>query len=89
MQLLGFNCLRLPFSFQNLFETTPTVFTKACTPTTTADIQADVTDPSVSVPAGKTIPAQVLPCNCCSQGCIRLSLTKSLVRNTDVQSSIA
>ena len=62
LQLLGFNCLRVPFSFQNLFYLTPTDFTKTCTAATTADIQAAVTDPTVPVPAGDTIPAQVQPC---------------------------
>ena len=61
LQLLGFNCLRVPFSFQNLFEVAPRVFTKPCTAATPDEIQASVTDPSVNVPAGKTIPAQVAP----------------------------
>ncbi|WP_068470682.1 cellulase family glycosylhydrolase [Candidatus Protochlamydia phocaeensis] len=60
MQLLGFNAVRLPFSFQDLFNLPPRNFTQSCTFDSQSDIQASVTDPSVPVD-GKTIPPQVAP----------------------------
>jgi hypothetical protein len=59
-QLLGFNAVRLPFSFTN-FTIVPQNFEQPCTLPTQSQIQASVTDPSVTVPAGLTIPAQVSP----------------------------
>lgn len=61
MQLLGINAIRLPFSFTDLFQKTPRNYTAACTLPTQAQIQASVTDPSVPIPSGATIPSMVAP----------------------------
>ena len=59
LQLLGFNAIRLPFSFQVLFNQQPTSFTRPCTTTSLADIQENITPPGVSVPSGAKLPALV------------------------------
>ncbi|HSX37466.1 MAG TPA: cellulase family glycosylhydrolase, partial [Chlamydiales bacterium] len=61
MQLLGFNAVRLPFSFKDLNGLSPKVYSQTAAQATQSEIQASVTDPSVSVPAGSTIPAQNSP----------------------------
>lgn len=61
MQLLGFNAVRLPFSFTDLFGASPRNYNAACTLPTQAQIQASVTDPSIPVPPGAVIPPMVAP----------------------------
>jgi hypothetical protein len=61
MQLLGFNAVRLPFSFKDLFTAAPKNYSASCTLATSSQIQASVTDPSVSVPQGAKIPPQIAP----------------------------
>lgn len=61
MELLGFNAIRLPFSFQDLFNLAPKNYAQGCTIATQSQIQASVTNPSVPVPAGDTIPPMVAP----------------------------
>ena len=67
-QLLGFNCLRIPFSFSDLFNLVPRNFDGTCAAVSAADIQASVTDPAVAVPDGRTIPAQARAAACCARG---------------------
>lgn len=59
LQLLGFNAIRLPFSFQVLFNQQTTSYTRACTTTSPDDIQNNVTPPGVNVPAGASLPKLV------------------------------
>ena len=59
LQLLGFNCLRVPFSFTDLFTLTPRNFQGACTAATPDSVRADVTPPGLSSAASLTLPAQV------------------------------
>ncbi len=61
MQLLGFNAVRLPFSFKDLFGLAPRNYAQNCTIANQAQIQASVTNPSVSVPSGTTIPPMLSP----------------------------
>lgn len=60
-QLLGFNCLRIPFSFQNLMELQPTNFTKKCANVTDEEVRISVTPPDLNIPASRPLPPQV-PC---------------------------
>lgn len=57
LQLLGFNCLRVPFSFTDLFTLTPRNFAGACAPATEAQLRAN------TAPAGQganqALPRQV------------------------------
>lgn len=59
LQLLGFNCLRLPFSFQNLLELRPTNITKPCFTNSTAEIRLSVTPPDEDVSVSIPLPVQV------------------------------
>lgn len=61
MQLLGFNAIRLPFSFHDLYNLAPRSYSQTCQIPTQSQIQASVTDPSVSVPVGATIPPMLSP----------------------------
>ena len=65
-QLLGINCLRIPFSFQTLFNVAPGSKAGTCTPVSDADIRANVIPPGVTVPASAQLPPQVLTCTSCS-----------------------
>lgn len=56
MKLLGFNAVRLPFSFKDLYEVPPRNFAQNCTLSTVEQIQANVTNPAVSIPKGTVIP---------------------------------
>jgi aryl-phospho-beta-D-glucosidase BglC (GH1 family) len=47
MQLLGFNAVRLPFSFKDLYEKNPRDFTAFCQMPTQEEIQESVTHPSM------------------------------------------
>lgn len=58
LQLLGFNAIRLPFSFKDIYDLPPQNLTKNCQIPSITAIQASVTNPSVSV-QGKTIPPMV------------------------------
>lgn len=59
MQLLGFNAVRLPFSFNDLYNASPRNYTQNSPTASQTEIQTSTTDPSVNVPAGSTIPAQI------------------------------
>lgn len=54
LQLLGFNAVRLPFSFKDLNETKPRNYAQNCKIASLSDIQTSVTNPSVD-PGNKTI----------------------------------
>ncbi len=60
MQLLGFNAVRLPFSFKDIYNLSPVGFAGPCQIPTTSQIQASVTNPLIAV-VGKTIPAMIAP----------------------------
>lgn len=55
LKLLGFNAVRLPFSFKELFNSVPRNYMQYGTPPTLSQIQKSVTNPSVPVAEGKTI----------------------------------
>lgn len=59
MQLLGFNAVRLPFSFKDLNNLTPRNLVFEYAIPSLAQIQASVTNPSVSIPSTKTIPPMI------------------------------
>ncbi|KAK9787370.1 hypothetical protein WJX73_004527 [Symbiochloris irregularis] len=61
IQLLGFNCLRIPFSFTDLFTLQPTNFEGACQATTTQELKENLTPPGVTVPDTVPLPAQIYP----------------------------
>lgn len=53
MRLLGFNSIRVPFSFQDLFGTTPVDRSRPGVPNVTpADLRNNTRDPTAAVPAG-------------------------------------
>lgn len=60
IQLLGFNAVRLPFSFQDL-GLTPRNYTQGCAHASVSEIQQNVTNPNVAVPPGAIIPPMVYP----------------------------
>lgn len=55
-QALGFNAVRLLTSFGTIFGLPPVPQSRSCTPVSPADYQAYLTDPTVAVAAGATIP---------------------------------
>ncbi len=61
MQLLGFNAVRLPFSFKDLKNLAPRNYANSCQLPSQSLIQASVTNPSVQVPTGLQIPPMVSP----------------------------
>lgn len=61
MQLLGFNAVRLPFSFIDLYNLAPRNYAGSCQLPSVSSIQMSVTNPSVSVPSNQTIPPMVAP----------------------------
>lgn len=62
MQLLGFNAVRLPFSFQNLYNAAPKSQTQTCSAVTTQAILSSVTYPGkTDIPADQPIPQQASP----------------------------
>jgi len=61
LQLLGFNAIRLPFSFQDLYNLPPINWSKNCTLASQAQIQASVTDPSNPPITGAAIPPMISP----------------------------
>ncbi|RYF08132.1 MAG: hypothetical protein EOO40_08025, partial [Deltaproteobacteria bacterium] len=58
-QLLGFNAVRLPFSFKDLLNLTPRNFTQDCTLPSKQDVAKSVLSASQSLPS--SIPDQVAP----------------------------
>lgn len=68
LQLLGFNCLRIPFSFQDLMFLAPNPFAKGCYPNSTDEIRASVTPPSASISPLTPLPSQARLC------CLQLGL---------------
>ncbi len=61
MQLLGCNAIRLPFSFKDIFNLPPRNYLVNVGPPSQSSIQANVTNPSVPVPNGTTIPPMTSP----------------------------
>lgn len=61
MQLMGFNAVRLPFSFKDLYELNPRDFTATCEIPTDEEIQDSVTHPSIPVGEDAKIPSMVAP----------------------------
>ena len=59
LQLLGFNCLRLPFSFVDLFTLAPIPRTWNCAEASPDDIREDVTPPCISIPNTTALAGQV------------------------------
>lgn len=55
MKLLGFNAVRLPFSFKELFHSNPRNYMQYGKPPTLSQIQKSVTNPSFPVSEGKKI----------------------------------
>lgn len=62
MQLLGFNCIRIPFSFTDLVALAPQNYRQACNATSETAIRASLTPPgrSFSRPLPKQVPACLL-----------------------------
>ena len=54
---LGFNMVKIPFSFSDLSGLQPKDFVINCTLPTTAQLQGSVTNPNVTSPPGRSIPA--------------------------------
>lgn len=61
MQLLGFNAVRLPFSFKDLSRVNPRSYTQQAQVASISHIQTSVTHPSYPVPQGKNIPPMMAP----------------------------
>jgi len=54
---LGFNMVKIPFSFNDLSGLQPLDFIINCTLPTTAQLKSSVTNPNVTSPPGRSIPA--------------------------------
>lgn len=61
MQLLGFNAVRIPFSFKDLYTLTPRDYITSCTIPSISAIQASVTNASASVVEGTVTPPMIAP----------------------------
>lgn len=62
LQLLGFNSVRLPMSFQNLYGgTPPRSYTQSCNTDTQQTVVSSTTDPSVNAPPSSSAPTQPSP----------------------------
>ncbi|EIE25045.1 hypothetical protein COCSUDRAFT_46570 [Coccomyxa subellipsoidea C-169] len=61
IKLMGFNTIRIPFSFQVLFNMVPRSYTAACTPTTADTVKQSVIPPGVTTPAGVNPPELMAP----------------------------
>ncbi|CAL5222764.1 g5176 [Coccomyxa viridis] len=61
IQLLGFNAIRLPFSFQVLLNTAPISFTASCTAVTQTQVGQSVIPPGTTLPPNATPPQQPAP----------------------------
>ena len=58
-QLLGVNCLRVPFSFQTLWRVAPGSKATPCNPASQADVRASVIPPGAKVPSSAKLPSLV------------------------------
>lgn len=54
---LGFNMVKIPFSFKDLAGLQPQSFITNCTLPTRAQLQSSVTNPNITVPPNRGIPA--------------------------------
>ena len=62
IQLLGFNAVRLPFSFQNLFNAAPKSQTQTCGAVTSQAVLSSVTLPGkTDIPADQPVPTPAAP----------------------------
>ncbi|BDA41281.1 probable endoglucanase E1 [Coccomyxa sp. Obi] len=61
IQLLGFNTIRVPFSFQILYNTQPSSYTAACTPVTNVQVGQSVVPPGTNIPTNAQPPPQAAP----------------------------
>ncbi|MBA2727273.1 MAG: cellulase family glycosylhydrolase [Parachlamydiaceae bacterium] len=61
MQLLGFNAVRLPFSFKDLYNLSPRNYVTSCQIPSLTAIQNSVTNPSVPVDPNNIIPPMIAP----------------------------
>ena len=61
MQLLGINCLRVPFSFQTLWRVAPGSKAASCNPASQAEVRASVIPPGAKVPSSAKVPGLVCP----------------------------
>lgn len=62
LQLLGFNAVRLPFSFQNIYNASPKSQTQSCSAVTDQAILSSVTKPGQSnIPSNQQIPQRASP----------------------------
>ena len=62
IQLLGFNAVRLPFSFQSIYNASPKSQTQTCSASTTEAILSSVTYPDkTDIPADQPVPTQASP----------------------------
>lgn len=61
MQLMGFNAVRLPFSFKDLYEKDPRDFTASAEIPTEEEIQNSVSHPSFPIEEGAKIPPLTAP----------------------------
>ncbi|KAL3142124.1 hypothetical protein ABBQ32_004742 [Trebouxia sp. C0010 RCD-2024] len=62
LQLLGFNAVRLPFSFQNIYNASPKSQTQSCSAVTTQAILSSVTHPGKSgVSSSQQVPQPASP----------------------------
>lgn len=69
MKLLGFNAVRLPFSFKDLNNLNPRNFSNQCQKATLEQIQGNVTNPDSPPPEGSVIPPLEFPPNGYGSGC--------------------
>eukprot|EP00891_Asterochloris_glomerata_P005014 jgi/Astpho2/5014/Aster-05948 len=53
---LGFNTVKVPFSFNDLYGLVPNNYTESCTQLTAQQLQDSLTNPNVTVPPGRTVP---------------------------------
>ncbi|CAL8461996.1 g1527 [Coccomyxa elongata] len=61
IKLMGFNTIRLPFSFQVLFNLAPQSYTASCSATTIDAVRQSVTPPGITTPAGLDPPQLTSP----------------------------
>jgi len=59
LQALGFNCVRVPFSFQSLFKGQPNSVTKYCNAVSQADLKANLSPPNTKIDSSLKLPGQV------------------------------
>lgn len=61
LKLLGFNAVRLPFSFKNLYGGTPTSFTQACPTDSVSSVASSTSDPAVGFQGAPPEPTYTPP----------------------------